>query len=101
MKINNSKFNNNLAYIGNAIYACDSKYDITNSNFTNNTNAIFTHFDQYSCNLDNNNYNNDTVSTNETYPYNAVVDSPALELELINNVINITSIPTSFDLRDK
>ena len=98
--IGDSNFINNSAYLGNAVYAWDSYYIIFDSTFLNNTNAIFTVFDYESSNLENNIYNNDTVVTNESYSYPTYVDSPALELKLINNTINVNTLPNRFDLRE-
>ena len=98
--IGDSNFINNSAYLGNAVYAWDSYYIIFGSTFLNNTNAIFTVFDYESSNLENNIYNNDTVVTNESYSYPTYVDSQALELKLINNTINASTLLERFDLRD-
>ena len=95
----NSRFINNSAYLGNAIYACDSEYGITNSIFANNSNAIFTHFDK-ECTLDGNEYNNDSIITNETYSYLKFIDSATLELKSINNSIDVAILPSRFNLRD-
>ena len=46
--INDSKFFNNNASAGSAIYAYDSSYNIKNSIFENNTNPIYTVFDNES-----------------------------------------------------
>ena len=95
-----SNFIDNSAYSGNAIYACDSYYEISHSTFLNNTVAIFTDFDCETCILENNIYNNDTVITNESYSYATYVYSPALDLKLINNTINVNTPPSRFDLRE-
>lgn len=102
LKISKSKFTNNSAYMGNAIYACDSLYDITNSTFASNTNAIYTDFDFYFdlCNLENNEYNGDTVITNQSYHYPTFVDTPTLNLTLTNNTITVIDLPCRFDLQD-
>ncbi|MBR6024093.1 MAG: hypothetical protein IK044_03905 [Methanobrevibacter sp.] len=90
-------FVNNTADSGNAIYAYDADYTISGSEFVNNTNAIYSVFDRKS-NLDNNTYNNDSISTNNTY-YNSMMNRTGMKLKIINN-INVTTIPTRFDLRD-
>ncbi len=100
LKVCNSSFINNSAYSGNAIYASDSGYDISHSTFLNNTAAIFTEFDLESCSLENNIYNNDTVITNGSHSYATYVYSPALDLKLVNNTINVANLPSRFDLRD-
>ena len=99
--ISNSRFINNTAYNGNAIYGRDTGYySITYSTFENNTNAIFTHFDKNPGILDNNEYNNDSVITDQTYSYETFVETSSLEFKLINNTINVNSLPTRFDSRD-
>ena len=98
LTLSNSTFINNSASSGNAIYAYDTSYNITGSIFTNNTNAIFTFFDKGG-NLGDNEYNNDTVSTNNTYYYE-FMDGQGIELTLLNNTINVTNLPSRFDLRD-
>ena len=90
-------FVNNTADSGNAIYAYDVDYTISCSEFVNNTNALYSVFDRKS-NLDNNTYNNDSLSTNNTY-YNSMMNRTGMKLEIINN-IDVTTIPTRFDLRD-
>ena len=95
-----SRFINNSAYMGNAVYACDSWYNITNCQFLNNTNAIYTDFDKDQCSLNSNEYNNDSIITNQSFYVPTSVDYPGLNLTLINNTINVSSIPSRFDLRD-
>ena len=98
--INSSKFINNSAFRGNAIYSCDSYYDIFDSTFKDNTNAIYTDFDEDYCDLTDNDYNDDSVIINQSYDYKTFIDSPALELEVVNNTINVTTIPSRLDLRE-
>ena len=100
LMISHSRFLNNSAGKGNGIYAIDTHYNIVNSIFANNTNAIFTYYDVGNCSLDNNDFNNESIITNETRKYAACVDSPALKYELTTNSINVTGIPTRFDLRE-
>jgi C1A family cysteine protease len=95
-----SGFINNSAYLGNAVYACDSWYNITNCLFANNTNAIFTDFDNNQCNLNGNEYNNDSIITNQSFYAPLSFEYPALNLTLIDNAINVTTLPSRFDLRD-
>ena len=99
MTLTHSGFINNSAYLGNAVYACDSWYNITGCQFTGNTNAIFTDFDKNQCNLDNE-YGNDSVITNQSFYAPLSFDYPALNLTLINNAINVSALPSRFDLRD-
>ena len=100
LNLTNSKFINNSATLGNAIYAYDSDYNIINCLFKDNLNAIYTVFDKDSCDLNNNEYTGDSVITNKTCYYGAFSDSPALDLIFINNTINVSSLPSKFDLRD-
>ncbi|WP_298523659.1 C1 family peptidase, partial [uncultured Methanobrevibacter sp.] len=99
LEIHNSRFINNSAYGGNAIYACDTYYLIADSTFKDNDNAIYTEFDRQS-NLTNNNYNNDTVFPNETFEYETYINTTGLKFVLLNNTIDVTSIPSKFDLRE-
>ena len=99
MTLTNSRFINNSAYLGNAVYAYDSWYNVTGCQFTGNTNAIFTDFDKNQCNL-NNDYGNDSVITNQSFYAPLSFDYPALNLTLINNAINVSALPSRFDLRD-
>ena len=100
MELANSSFINNSAYLGNAVYACDSKYNITNCTFANNTNAIYTDFDGDEVNLDGNDYGDDSVITNQTYSYQTFIDSVAQEWISLDNTINVETLPSRFDLRD-
>ena len=99
LNITDSKFFNNVAIAGSAIYAYDNSYNIKNSIFENNVNPIYTVFDKESV-LENNVYvNDDNVSTNNT-DYATIMIGQGMQLILLNNTINITTIPDSFDLRD-
>ena len=99
LKINGSKFFNNVASAGSAIYAYDNSYSIKNSIFENNTNPIYTVFDQESV-LENNEYINDgNISLNNTY-YSTIIIGEGLQLVLLNNTISVDTIPKKFDLRD-
>ena len=99
MGVDSCKFINNSASIGNAIYLCDSSYGIVNTEFINNKNAIYSIFDKMAILL-NNIYNNDSYLTNQTFEYAKYVDTPALTFDPINNNIDVTTIPSRFDLRD-
>ena len=100
ISINNSRFINNTASAGSAIYAYDASYDIRNSLFENNTNPIYTFFDVES-NIDTSNtFNNDkNVSTNNTF-YATFQVGQGLQLTLLNNTINVTALPARYDSRD-
>ena len=97
--IDNCKFFNNIASAGSAITIYNTSPKIKNSAFENNTNPIYTFFD-ITCSLENNTYiNDDNISTNNTY-FETIVSGPGLQLTLLNNTINVTTIPSRFDLRD-
>ena len=93
------KFINNSASMGNAIYFCDSDYEVFNTTFINNKNAIFSFFDKGAL-LENNKYNNDSVLNNQTFEYEKYIDTPGLTFDPITNNIEVSTIPTRFDLRD-
>ena len=99
LNVDKSNFINNTASAGNAIYTYDSSYNIKNSLFENNTNPIYTFFDETGV-LDNNTYiNDDNVSTNNEL-HSTIVIGQGLQLTLLNNTINVTNLPSRFDLRD-
>ena len=98
LNITDSKFINNIATDGNGVYAYDTSYNIKNTLFENNTNAVYTLFDK-KCSLENNTFINDNISLNNTH-YESVVVGEGLDLTLINNTIDVDTIPSKFDLRD-
>ena len=98
LNITDSRFINNIATDGNGVYAYDTSYNIKNTLFENNTNGIYTLFDK-KCSLENNTFINDKISLNNTH-YETVVVGEGLELTLINNTIDLDTIPSKFDLRD-
>ena len=95
-----SKFFNNDASAGAAIYACDSAYTISNSIFENNTNPIYSVFDKQS-NIDETNIfiNDNNISTNNTF-YATIIVGEGLELTLINNTINVNNLPYRYNSYD-
>ena len=98
--ISGSKFFNNNASAGSAVYAYDSAYTITNSIFENNTNPIYTFFDKQSIIDETNIFINDNnISTNNTL-FTTIIIGEGMQLTLINNTINVTTLPARFDLRD-
>ena len=99
LNITDSQFFNNAASAGNAIYAYDTSLNIKGSTFKNNENAVFSVFTK-KCNIDASNvFNNDTVSTNNTF-YATIMVGEGMQLTLVNNSINVNVIPAKFDLRD-
>ena len=98
--ISSSKFFNNNASAGAAIYAYDSAYTITNSIFENNTNPIYTFFDKQSIIDETNIFINDNnISTNNTF-FTTIIIGEGMQLTLINNTINVITLPARYDLRD-
>ena len=92
--ITNSTFENNVK---NAIYSYDSNLSVEDTSFSENTQAIHGVFT--SSKLTNNKYGNDTLFLNDT-DYSFVIEESGAKIELINNDINVTSLPVSFDSRD-
>ena len=74
LNITDSRFFNNVAGDGNAIYAYDSSFNIKGSTFKNNTNAIFSVFTKKYTIDATTELNNDTVSTNNTF-YATIIGS--------------------------
>ena len=83
-----SKLINNTAYCGNAVYAHDSNYVIINSTFANNTNDIYTVFDQNVAVLDGNSYSGKDSLVLNTTLYESYITVKGAELPLLNNTIN-------------
>ena len=98
LNITDSRFINNIATDGNGVYAYDTSYNIKNTLFENNINGIYTLFDK-KCSLENNTFINDNISLNNTH-YESVVVGEGLDLTLINNTIDVDTLPSKFDLRD-
>ena len=89
-----------------AIYLYDCSYSIADNAFENNCPLngsymdIYTVFDTTSGILENNTYSgNDTLSLNNKI-YESIINATGMKLTLINNTINVTSLPSKFDLRD-
>ena len=98
--ISESKFFNNTASAGAAIYAYDSSYSISNSTFENNINPIYSVFDKQT-NIDETNIfiNDNNISTNNTF-YATIIVGEGMRLTLLNNTINVSTLPSKFDSRD-
>ncbi|WP_410319119.1 C1 family peptidase [Methanobrevibacter sp.] len=89
-----------------AIYLYDCSYSIADNAFENNCPLngsymdIYTVFDTTLGILENNTYSgNDTLSLNNKI-YESIINATGMKLTLINNTINVTSLPSKFDLRD-
>ena len=97
---------NNSAVTGGAVYTYDGNYTIVNNTFKSNHDLdgdfddIFTEFDVTSAYLDDNTYSGPNSTSLNNEDYESYVFSPGIELVLLNNTIDIDSIPTKFDLRD-
>lgn len=106
-EITDSKFENNSAQVGSGVYLYDSSYYIANTQFKESVNFdgsygdIFTVFDGITTILDNTNVysGDDSVSQNNT-DYATICVSEGMKLNLINNTIDVSSLPSKFDLRD-
>ena len=98
--ISESKFFNNTASAGAAIYAYDSAYTISNSTFENNINPIYSVFDKQT-NIDETNIfiNDNNISTNNTF-YATIIVGEGMQLTLLNNTINVSTLPSRYDSRD-
>ena len=100
LEISHSRFINNTASLGDAIYVYHSNYKITNTTFAENEMDICTFYDGDYVLLEDNNYSsNDSLSLNNE-EYTTIIEGQAKELVLLNNTINVTTLPSRFDLRD-
>ena len=101
LKINNATFVNNS---NNSVYCYGTKSDeevnITNSYFENNGEAIrVVHVE--SLTIRNNTFIGDKVRQFDDDKFlRMIMDNPAIEMNLLNNTINVTTLPARFDSRD-
>ena len=101
-----SNLTNNIAHQGSAAYLYNSNYNITNNLFQNNINFegydddIFTVFDEGVCLLEDNTYSGKNSISIDNEDYASIVDFEGMRLVLINNTLNVTSLPSRFDLRE-
>jgi C1A family cysteine protease len=100
-----SKLINNFAQTGSAIYLYDSDYNIKNNEFNNNSNLNGTYNDIYTAfenkaTLENNTYSGENTTSLNNKLYGTIIDIPGAKIELINNSIDVTTLPSKFDLRD-
>ncbi len=104
LNITDCIISNSAAKTGGALYLYDSYYYIVDNVFINNTNLggdsddIYTEFDKYSV-LENNNFTDMAVSLNNTV-YASIINGTGMEVNYLDNRIEVTSIPSRFDLRD-
>ena len=103
--LRNSNFTTNFAHNGSAIYLYDSDYVIANNVFDDNINFegrhddVFSVFDVGSL-LENNTCDSDESICINNVNYATIVDFEGMDLVLLNNTIDVTELPTRFDLRD-
>ena len=71
-----------------------------NINFDGKCDDIYTAFDGDSCYLDNNTYSGANSTSLNNEEYESYVTTPGIKLVLINNTIDVVSLPSKFDLRD-
>ena len=101
LKIDNSTFVNNS---NNSIYCYGigfgGKINITNSYFENNVEAIrAVHVESFTSG--NNTFIADKIKQLDDDEFlRLIMSGPAIELELLNNTINVTTLPARFDSRD-
>ena len=101
-----SNLTNNLAHEGSGLYLYDSNYAITDNMFKDNTNFegyeddIFTVFDADDCLLEDNEYGGENSTSINNEDYASIVAFEGMRLVLLNNTINVTSLPSKFDLRE-
>ena len=103
LTIINSNFIGNKAFkesesTANAIYAHDVVAEFSNSTFDNGGIAVYADFADDS-KMENVEKNNDTFLI-DNHDYIFSVETKGIKLDLINNEINIESLPSRFDARD-
>ena len=81
----------------NGIYAYDKNLNVKNSVFSNNGEEIHGVFLDYT--IDNTQIDNGTLFLNDTY-YPIYINENIIELQLINNEINVETLPSRYDSRD-
>ena len=79
----------------------DAEYHLDNITFNNNNNPVYTYFDDFDSTIGRI-YGNDTISEddlNNTY-YLSVISGEGMKLNLTTNNIDLSILPTRFDLRE-
>ena len=106
LNLYNSKISDSIAHEGSAIYLYDSDYDIEGNAFENNADLngtysdIYTVFEKTKHTLNNNNYSSNNSTSLNNKLYESIVDIPGVQIQIINNTIDVASLPSRFDLRD-
>ena len=101
-----SNFTLNSAQNGSAVYLYDSNYTIDGCVFDKNVNFncrfddIYTVFDKDVTVLGDNKYSGDDSKSLNNTVYATIVAGEGIPLTLIKNTIDVTDIPSKFDLRD-
>ena len=101
LNLTDSEFNNNSASMASAILIYDAEYHLDNITFNNNNNPVYTYFDDVGSTIGRI-YGNDTISKddlNNTY-YPSVILGEGMKLNLTTNSIDLSILPTRFDLRE-
>lgn len=102
LNLTDSEFNNNGASMASAILIYDAEYHLDNITFNNNNNnPVYTYFDDVGSTIGRI-YGNDTISEddlNNTY-YVSVIHGEGMKLNLTTNSIDLSILPTRFDLRE-
>ena len=93
-------FENNTAGEGSSIYTYDFTLNLTDCYFNNpgNSSCIYCVFDTTNFE-DGNNFTNDTISLNNTN-YDLTIENSQTTFTILNNTINVETLPSRFDLRD-
>ena len=103
--LNCSNFTSNCAHEGSALYLYDASYNISDNTFKGNVDFngsyddIFSVFDVYGI-LGNNTYSGEDSVSTDNVNYATIVAFEGMNLTLINNTIDVTTLPSRFDLRD-
>ena len=98
--IDSCVFENNTAFEGSSIYAYDFILNLSDNYFNNpgNSSSIYCVFGLNNFE-DSNNFTSDTFSLNNT-DYDLTVVNSQTSFTILNNTINVDTLPFRFDLRD-
>lgn len=101
LSLTNSQFNNNTSPIGGGAYIYDTTYELVNVSFNNNGNAIYTIFDDEDSEYYNLTGNDEILPEffNNAY-YPTVIAGADMNMTVLNNNIDVTTLPARFDLRE-
>ena len=105
LELNNNELMNNSAQYGGGIYCYDVIYYIEGNSFKGNTNFnasfddIYTVFDKASL-LGTNVYSGENSCDLNNTDYATIIDTAGMKLTVLNNTIDVSVLPSRFDLRD-